>query len=273
MDFIGKYLNADCMNPETGLPSFQDNHFDLAIVDPPYGINASKMSMGSAPNRKGKGQYPSTSTAVKIKKGRLNGGSGKLKNRALNKMNCNWDYQIPTQEYFTQLFRVSRNQIIWGGNYFNLPPTRGIAAWNKLQPWENFSQFELAWTSFDVPAKLFTYANTGGANREKKIHPTQKPLALYQWILKKFAKPGQLILDTHVGSASSLIAYEIGGFCYVGYEIDIPYYQDSVARMEKELAPLKNPDLMSEPIVDDTDYSKIGMFKTISSNQKNKGES
>lgn len=140
---------------------YPDKYFDLAIVDPPYGINAPNMTMGSNPNRNEPGQYGGVSTAVKLK-GRLNSGGGKLKNRMLNKSNINWDNSKPTEEYFKELKRVSKNQIIWGGNYFVLPPSRCMLCWNKLQPWENFSQFELAWTSFDKPAGLVSLSNTGG---------------------------------------------------------------------------------------------------------------
>ena len=168
---LNGFYNMDGMD---GMMEFPDKYFDLAIVDPPYGINAPKMQMGSNPTRKNNG-YPGTSTAVKIKKGRLNKGAGELKDIALQNMDCEWDCHPPGKEYFTELYRVSKNQIIWGGNYFDLPPTRGIIAWDKMQPWENFSQFELAWTSFDCPAALFRYSNTGGANKEKKyiLHKNQ----------------------------------------------------------------------------------------------------
>lgn len=221
------FYNMDCME---GMKQFPDKYFELAIVDPPYGINAPKMAMGTNKSRKGDG-YPGVSTAERLRKGRLNQGAGKLKNRTLNTMNCDWDFKPPTEEYFKELFRVSKNQIIWGGNYFNLPPTRGIIAWDKLQPWENFSQFELAWTSFDRPAALYRLSNTGGANEERKIHPTQKPVALYEWLLIKYAKPGDKILDTHVGSASSLVACHNLGFKYVGFEIDHDYYKAAMTRL------------------------------------------
>lgn len=226
---LSTVYNSDCMQL---LKNYDDKYFDLAIVDPPYGINAPNMNMGSNLNRngkdnKGKLQYPGMSTAQKIKKGRLNGGSGKLKNRKLNTLNCDWDFEKPSDEYFKQLFRVSKNQIIWGGNYFNLPPTRGFIIWNKNQPWENFSQAEFAWTSFDCPAKLFTYSNRGGANEEVKIHPTQKPIYLYDYCLKYFAKPGDTILDTHLGSGTNRISCYKNGFDFVGIEIDSQYYEDS----------------------------------------------
>lgn len=205
--------NIDCVE---GMKQYPDNFFDLAIVDPPYGINATDMNMGSHPTRSRKdgfGSGPAVSTAVKMK-GRLNTGSGKLKNRILNRSSFGWDNSIPTPEYFSELARVSKNRIIWGGNYFPLPPTRGIVCWNKMQPWENFSQWEMAWTSFDKPAALFSYSNTGGANSEEKIHPTQKPVELYRWLLHRFAQPGMSILDTHMGSQSSRIAAYNMGFDY-----------------------------------------------------------
>ena len=124
----------DCMEYMKSVP---DKFFELAIVDPPYGINAPNMNMGTNMNRK-HGGYNGESVAQRLKKGRLNRGAGKLKSRALNMMSCDWDFSPPPKEYFDELFRVSRNQIIWGGNYFPLPPTRGILCWDKIQPWENF---------------------------------------------------------------------------------------------------------------------------------------
>jgi len=216
-----------------GMAYFPDKYFELAVVDPPYGINATKMAMGS--NKRGLDGYPSVSSAERLRKGRLNAGSGKLKDRALSTMCCDWDFAPPTQEYFNELFRVSVNQVIWGGNYFKLPPTRGIVVWDKCQPWENFSQVEMAWTSFDKPAALFRFSNTGGANSERKIHPTQKPVALYSWILGKLAKPGDKILDTHVGSGSSLIAAYISGYDFVGFEIDKIYCNKAAARLNEAM--------------------------------------
>lgn len=210
--------------------TFEDNSYDLAIVDPNYGINAPNMQMGSHPNRKEKGQYPGVSTAVKVR-GRLNSGAGKLKNRILNRSEIDWDNEIPPPEYFKELFRVSKNQIIWGGNYFPLPPTRGIIFWDKLQPWENFSQFELAWTSFDVPAAKIALSNTGGCNKEKKIHPTQKPVKLYAWLLNKYAKKGWRILDTGFGSLSSGVACHNLGFELTAIEKNKIHYNDGRERL------------------------------------------
>ena len=226
---LSEVYNQDCIEVMKQYPA---NYFDLAIVDPPYGINAPNMTMGSNPNRKGRDkrgeiQYGSVSIAQQIKKGRLNAGAGKLKNRALNMLNCNWDFEKPSDDYFSELFRVSKNQIIWGGNYFNLPPCRGFIVWNKNQPWENFSQAEFAWTSFDTPAKLFTYSNRGGTNDDKKIHPTQKPFYLYDYCHTHFAKPGYKILDTHLGSGTHRICAYKNGFDFVGVEIDKYYYEAS----------------------------------------------
>jgi len=193
------YLNADCMNPETGLPSFPDNHFDLAIVDPPYGWNLGKKS--AIDRRK---QHKEKS----------------------------WNESAPSIDYWQQLFRVSKNQIIWGGNYFDLPPTRGIIFWWKHQSLDEYADGEYAWNSFDRNAKLFDYGYTNVINYESRLHPTQKPIALYRWLLKNYAKQGDLILDTHVGSASSLIAFEEMGFDYVGFELDADYYKESTKRLE-----------------------------------------
>lgn len=148
-------------------------------------------------------------------------------------MNCNWDSMPPTKEYFDELFRVSKHQIIWGGNYFDLPPCRCFVVWNKDQPWENFSQAEFAWTSFDMPAKVFTFSNRGGTNEEKKIHPTQKPVQLYDYLLERFAKPGMKILDTHMGSQSSRIATYKFGHDYYGAELDDDYFRTGCYRFEE----------------------------------------
>lgn len=154
----------------TSMKLFPDKYFDVAIVDPPYGINAPNMAMGTNKSRTKNG-YPAESTASRLKR------SGQVKE---------WDSKPPTEEYFKELFRVSKNQIIWGGNYFNLPPTKCFVVWDKVQPWDAFSQAEIAWTSYNLPAKLFRYSNTGGTNSEKRIHPTQKPIALYEYLVGAF---------------------------------------------------------------------------------------
>lgn len=217
------YYNMDCME---GMKDFPDGYFDLAIVDPPYGINADLFNNGSGA-KKDSGEY---GTAVRCRKKRLEQGCGKLKGRILNQSDCSWDREQPDENYFRELFRVSKNQVIWGGNYFPLPPTRGILVWDKIQPWENFSQVEMAWTSFDKPAGLFRMNNCLSG----KIHPTQKPVELYIWVLRRCAKKGDKILDTHVGSASSLIACHRMGFEYTGFEIDPDYYREAKERLDAE---------------------------------------
>lgn len=183
---------------------YPDNYFDLAIVDPPYQI-------ADNPSRHG------------------GSGAGKLKNRKLNqsaKKFKSWDIR-PNKEYFDELFRVSKNQIIWGGNYFELPPYRCPIAWDKCQPWENFSQIELAWTSFNKPASIVKIDNrTGG-----KIHPTQKPIELYKWLLHKYAVDGDKILDTHLGSGSIALACHDYGFELTACELDPEYYKLAIDRI------------------------------------------
>lgn len=189
----------DCME---AMREFPDGYFDLAVVDPPYGMRDAGAQDG--------------------------GCAGFHKNRIYtNHQIDKWDH-APSPEYFKELFRISKNQIIWGGNYFHLPPTRCVLVWDKVQPWENFSQVEIAWTSFKSPAKLFKYDNRTG----DKIHQTQKPVALYKWIFLHFAKPGDKILDTHLGSGSSRIAAYDAGLDFYGYEIDEEYF----AAQEKRFA-------------------------------------
>ncbi len=204
--------NSDCL---VAMKSFPDNYFDLAVVDPPYGINAPNMAATPAQRKNGNN--------------RLNGGSGKLKNRTLNTAKIEWDNAIPSDEYFAELIRVSKNQIIWGGNYFPLPPSRCIICWDKVQPWENFSQVELAWTSFDSPAQLYRYDNRTG----DKIHPTQKPISLYEWIYFKYLPDGGKVLDTHLGSQSNRIAaHKMGNIDFTAYEIDKDYFEQGNKRFE-----------------------------------------
>lgn len=185
----------DCME---GMKQFPDKYFELAIVDPPYGIGISSNPVRQAHTKK------------------------------------NWDSSIPTDEYFTELKRVSQNQIIWGGNYYNLPPTQNYIVWNKLQPQDfSLAMCELAWCSIQRPIKMFTYSVLTEKN---KIHPTQKPVKLYEWLLTKYASKGDKIIDTHVGSASSLIACHRMGFQYIGFEIDKDYFEGGNKRLETEKA-------------------------------------
>lgn len=198
-------LNGDCMELMKNTP---DKFYDLAIVDPPYGM-------------------PKDSTH----------GRGKLKNRMLNSGGVEqWDVP-PTAEYFDELFRVSKEQIIWGGNYFGLPGSRGFVIWDKEQPFENFSAAEYAWMSFQTVSKIFRWPTTRTGDTTK-IHPTQKPVKLYEWLIKNYAKPGDAILDTHLGSASSAIAvYDANtldnlNLSFTGIEIDESYYNSSIERFE-----------------------------------------
>ena len=157
-----------------------------------------------------------------------------------------WD-TAPEREYFEQLFRVSRNQIIWGGNYFELPPTRCFIIWKKLTISENFSMAmaEYAWTSFNENAKIFECAPQGKAS-DPRFHPTQKPVELYEWVLSRYAKEGDTILDTHCGSASSLIACRRTNHKYIGFEIDGDYYQKASDRLANETAQVNIFDLIGE---------------------------
>ena len=203
--FSEVYLE-DCTE---ALKRFNDNHFDLAIVDPPYGINVAKT-------------------------GKVGGNNaGKAKDYGAKE----WDKQPPNDEYFRQLFRVSKNQIVWGANHFisKMPFDSSCwLVWDKDNS-GNFADCELAWTSFDTAVRKFQWRWNGMLQqnmkeKEERIHPTQKPVALYEWILQNYAERGDLILDTHLGSGSSRIAADKGGFNFVGFEIDADYYEKSKKR-------------------------------------------
>ena len=186
--------NVDCMEY---MKSCKDKQFSLAICDPPYGINI---------NSSGRlGYY---------------GGKGKT-----------WDNEIPTKEYFEELKRISENQIIWGGNYFELPPTRCFLIWDKQQPQNvSFASCEFAYTSFNRSAKTF-YMRPQNAD-DYRIHPTQKPVELYRWLLTNYAKEGDTIFDSHLGSGSIAIACDNLGFDLTGCEIDKEYFDSAVKRLE-----------------------------------------
>lgn len=189
---------------------YPDNYFELAIVDPPYGIGFSDYQRGSS--------------GVKVKERYTKNGKKK------------WDNSIPNDKYFEELFRVSRNQIIWGGNYFPelwLNGCKGFIFWFKHQPVDNFSKGELAWTSFDKPAQCFDYMYYGNINSDLvRLHPTQKPVALYKWILDKYAKQNDKILDTHLGSGSIAIACHDYGFELTACELDKEYYDKAIERIK-----------------------------------------
>jgi site-specific DNA-methyltransferase (adenine-specific) len=189
--------NRDCME---AMAEFEDGFFDLAVVDPPYGIGAERNGMGQ-------------------KKGR----------KPLHSRQKRWDNEKPDSDYFLEIFRLSKNQIIWGGNYFDLPKTGAWVFWDKMRSgWDAFSDGELAWTSFKTPlraARIKWQGAIGQPDDYEKIHPTQKPVALYSWIFKNYAKPGMKILDTHLGSGSSRIAADKFWLDFWGYELDKEYFE------------------------------------------------
>ena len=201
--------NEDCVE---GLKRFSDNYFDLAIVDPPYGIDIDNGKKGNLVMTKHKPK--------------------------------GWDASIPEMEYFIELFRVSKRQIIFGGNYFELEKRKGWICWDKVNPLKGkFSDFELAWTSFLNCDRIYKQEWIGfGRNfleKDGSIHPTQKPIRLYEWILKEFAEEGWKILDTHLGSGSSRIAAYKSGFNFVGFEIDKDYYEAQEKRFKDFVSQLR----------------------------------
>lgn len=215
-------LNIDCMEYMTGLP---DKSFDLAIVDPPYGIGES---------------------------GQTNASRSVLA-RSKDYGNKNWDNKSPDPEYFIELKRVSKNQIIWGANHFiNKMPWESSCwiVWDKVNGNNDFADCELAYTSFKTAVRQLRFMwhgfMQGGGNdgrmqgnkklNETRIHPTQKPIALYKWLLHNYAKPGDRILDTHLGSGSSAIAAHYGGFEFVGTELDLDYYNAACKRFKEQTA-------------------------------------
>ncbi len=203
-----KLYNRDCMD---ALKEFKDNQFDLAIVDPPYGINL-KMQKFTKPSRPNSYKRPP-------------------KHKGFN------DQKRPSKIYFLEIQRVSKNQIIWGGNYFTdlLYVTKSWIFWNKRNgEGSHFADGELAWTSFTNSIKMFsisTHHNTRGG--KDRIHPTQKPVKLYEWLLMNYAKKGDKILDTHLGSGSIAIACHNLGFDLEGYELDKEYFEAANKRLKQ----------------------------------------
>ena len=198
------YSEVYLMDCVAGLRHYPDNYFDLAVVDPPYGIDW--MEQVKNPNK------------------------GKNWKQYVNK---DWDKSIPTKDYFDELKRVSKNQIIWGGNYMteHLNPSPCWLIWDKMQEFSG-AVFEMAWTSFTSPAKAFRMSRVEAYANKYKIHPTQKPTKLYDWIFDKYASEGNLILDTHLGSQSSRIAANKAGLDFVGFEIDREYYDNGNTRFK-----------------------------------------
>lgn len=179
---------------------YQDQHFDLAIVDPPYSIGAGRMTMGS---------------------GKHNFTKDK-----------DWDNAIPPPEYFKELFRVSKNQLIWGGNYFPLPLNNNWIIWDKLNPNLSFSEAELCWSSIRENIRIFKRYSAMEDDDGGKRHPTQKPIKLYKWLLSRYAKEGDKILDTHLGSGSIAIACHQYNFDLTACELDEDYYKMALNRIE-----------------------------------------
>ena len=196
----------DCIE---GMKRYPDRYFDLAIVDPPYGIGAGSKKF-------------------------INGTSKTVKD--YYKEN-DWDTERPTQEFFTELKRVSKNQIVWGGNYFAdlLGAFRCFIFWDKTIHGNSYADGELAWTSFDGVARYYR-KNIAQVNSEGRMHPTQKPITLYDYVFTNFASEGDLILDTHLGSGSSRIAAHKAGLDFVGFEIDREYYTSSNKRFTNYVA-------------------------------------
>lgn len=219
------YYNMDCVE---GMKQFPDKYFDLAVVDPPYGL------------KEHGGKDRSTYVIQK------NGTKTLVKSPEY--MKEDWDNSPPGAEYFNELFRVSKNQIIFGCNYYDISLRGGRIVWDKCNDGTDQSDAEIAYCSMINKTVIFRYMWRGMMQgksifegtvqqgnkklNEKRIHPTQKPVALYEWIVQTFCKEGMKLLDTHVGSASSLIAFEKYGYDYVGFEKNQYYYNTSYARME-----------------------------------------
>lgn len=199
---INDYIEITNENNLDLMKRYSDKYFDLAIVDPPYGIGISKDHVRHMHKKK------------------------------------DWDNEIPSKQYFDELFRVSKNQIIWGGNYFDLPPSQGFYIWDKKQP-ENFSlaMCEYAWSSIQKPAKIWSLSVM---KEQNKIHPTQKPIELYEWIIMRNAEKDYKILDTHLGSGSIAIAIDIINkreqlnLQFVDCELDIDYYNKAIERIKSQ---------------------------------------
>ena len=236
---LSEVHNIDCMEYLRSLP---DNAFDLACVDPPYGPANAEISGGRKRpfNRFAGGtrfqQYlPTCGTTEAASPNTDSQPDRRNVGEQVRKKIIGWD-EAPSEEYFKELFRVSKHQIIWGANYFpNMPPTRCFIVWRKLTISEQFTMAmaEYAWTSFNTNAKVFECAPQGKKS-DPRFHPTQKPVELYTWTFRNFAADGWKILDTHMGSQSSRIAAYALGFDYVGCEIDSEYFDRGCERFDRE---------------------------------------
>ena len=214
MELKGFY-QMDCME---GMKQIPDKYFDLAIVDPPY--------FKGVANEGFYGKKVSKSGVCRLQ----------------SKSN-HWDGNIPNDDYYKELLRASKEQIIWGVNYFDFKTPPGRIVWDKENDSSTFSNCEIASNSLITSVKIYRHMWNGMLqenmkNKELRIHPTQKPVALYKWLLKNYAKPGDKILDTHVGSASSLIACHDLGFEYLGFELDPDYYRMATERLERHKSQL-----------------------------------
>jgi site-specific DNA-methyltransferase (adenine-specific) len=219
MGITEKIYIENCDNMEL-MARYPDNYFDLAIVDPPYGISESNKQRKNTPCKKWK--------------------SAKNDIQYIKK---EWDNSIPKKQYFDELKRVSKNQIVWGGNYMTefLPPKMGWIFWDKKTGESDFSDGELAWTSFDKALRKFEWLWSGFKKQqpEERLHPTQKPIALYKWLLDKYAKQGDKILDTHLGSGSIAIACHDYGFELTACELDKEYYDKAIERIKNHVSQQK----------------------------------
>jgi len=196
---ISEVYNEDCL---VGMARYPDNYFDLAVVDPPYGLERFK----------------------------ANDGGNSKKITTFGDKDKNWNNIKPTAEYWEQLFRVSKNQIVWGGNNFELPTSEYFMVWDKGQMMPSFARCEMAWTNCKVPAKIYA-KRSQDLNR---IHPTQKPIALYSWIYHNYLKDGGKVIDTHLGSGSNRIAADkAGNIDFIGFELDKDYYQAQEKRFSQ----------------------------------------
>ena len=212
-----KLIHGDSLQ---ALKGYGDNHFDVAIVDPPYGIDYSESAGKKSGEKYGKAAAARGKYTVK-----------------------DWDKQIPPAEYFVDLRRVSKNQIIWGGNYMteHLPPSRAWVFWDKDNGTNSFSDGELAYTSFDKRLRKVKIIWNGMMqydmkNKEDRIHPTQKPIQLYKWLIDNYTSEGDLILDTHLGSGSIAIACHQMKRRLIAYEADKEYYEKACKRFKEQTA-------------------------------------
>jgi len=209
-------LKLSCEDCMALMARYPDKHFDLAIVDPPYGIARLSVEENRSPDSKHRRSMAKMVNSAKA-----------------------WNSKKPDAAYFAELFRVSRNQIVWGANNYDLPPTEYFCVWDKQQTVPNFASAEYAWVSmgWKMPAKVFRYQIHGAASDDgDKIHPTQKPVALYRWLLANYAEKGQRILDTHLGSGSHAIACHYFGAHLTACEIDADYFAAATARIQRETA-------------------------------------